>query len=93
ESDLLIHLVDASSPQIENQIDSVNRILGELQLDAIPRLLVFNKIDLVDPEESKNRCEVYNAIPVSAIKRETLGRLVNEISERLNPAENEKLLH
>jgi GTP-binding protein HflX len=92
ESDLLIHLVDVSSPQLENQIASVDRILGELQLDAIPRLLVFNKIDLVDPEESKNRCEVYNAIPVSSIKRETLGRLVNEISDRLNPAENEILL-
>jgi GTPase len=90
ESDLLIHLVDTSSPQLESQIASVNRILGELQLDAIPRLLVFNKIDLVDPEESKNRCEVYNAIPVSAIKRETLGRLVNEISERLNPTELDK---
>ncbi|HEX5084546.1 MAG TPA: GTPase HflX, partial [Blastocatellia bacterium] len=89
ESDLLIHLVDVSSPQLENQIASVNRILGELQLDAVPRLLVFNKADLVDPEELKNRCAVYNAIPVSALKRETLGRLVNEISERLNPVENE----
>ena len=87
ESDLLIHLVDASSPQLENQIASVNRILGELQLDALPRLLVFNKADLIDPEELENRCAVYNAIPVSAIKRETLGRLVSEISERLNPVE------
>ncbi|MBO0727153.1 MAG: GTPase HflX [Blastocatellia bacterium] len=83
ESDLLIHLVDASSPQLENQIASVNRILGELQLDAIPRLLVFNKIDLVDPEELENRQRVYNAIPVSAIDRSTLGTLVNEISQRL----------
>ncbi|MBO0857896.1 MAG: GTPase HflX [Chloracidobacterium sp.] len=83
ESDLLIHLVDASSPQLESQIASVNRILGELQLDAIARLLVFNKIDLVDPEELENRRRVYNAIPVSAIDRSTLGRLVNEISQRL----------
>lgn len=83
ESDLLIHLVDASSPQLENQIASVNRILGELQLDAIPRLLVFNKTDLVEPEELENRRRVYNAIPVSAIKRSTLGTLVNEISQRL----------
>jgi GTP-binding protein HflX len=89
ESDLLIHLIDASSPQLENQIASVNRILGELQLDAVPRLLVFNKADLVDPEELENRCVVYNAIPVSALKRETLGGLVSEISERLNPAEPE----
>ncbi|MFN0085291.1 MAG: GTPase HflX [Blastocatellia bacterium] len=83
QSDLLIHLVDASSPQMEGQIASVNRILGDLQLDAIPRLLVLNKIDLIDAEELANRCEVYNAIPVAAIRRDTLGRLVNEISERL----------
>jgi GTP-binding protein HflX len=83
ESDLLIHLVDASSPQLENQIASVNRILGELQLDAIPRLLVFNKMDLVGPEELENRRRVYNAIPISAIDRSTLGTLVNEISQRL----------
>jgi GTP-binding protein HflX len=83
ESDLLIHLVDASSPQLENQIASVNRILGELQLDALPRLLVFNKMDLVDPEELENRNRLYTAIPVSAIDRSTLGTLVNEISQRL----------
>jgi GTP-binding protein HflX len=83
ESDLLIHLVDASSPQLENQIASVNRILGELQLDALPRLLVFNKMDLVEPEELENRRRLYTAIPVSAIDRSTLGTLVNEISQRL----------
>jgi GTPase len=93
ESDLLIHLVDASSPQLENQIASVNRILGELQLDAVPRLLVFNKTDLVDPEELENRCAVYNALSISALKRETLGNLVNEISERLNPTEPDKSGH
>ncbi len=84
QSDLLIHLVDASSAQLENQIASVNRILGELQLDAIPRLLVFNKIDLVEPEELENRSRMYNATPISAIDRGSLGRLVREISERLS---------
>ncbi|HKQ76461.1 MAG TPA: GTPase HflX [Blastocatellia bacterium] len=84
QSDLLIHLVDVSSPQIENQIASVNRILGELQLDAIPRLLVFNKIDLVELEELENRRRVYNAIPISAVDRNSLGRLVSDISERLS---------
>jgi GTP-binding protein HflX len=83
QSDLLVHLVDASSPQLENQIVSVNRILGELQLDAIPRLLAFNKMDLVEAEELENLCRVYNAIPISAIDRESLGRLVDEISARL----------
>ncbi len=83
QSDLLVHLVDTSSPQLESQIASVNRILGELQLDAIPRFLVFNKMDLVETEELENLCRVYNAIPISAINRKTLDRLVEEISIRL----------
>ena len=83
QSDLLIHLVDAASPQLENQISSVNRILGELQLDQLPRLLVFNKMDLLDSAELENRCEAYNALPISAIDRTSLDRLVSEISERL----------
>jgi GTP-binding protein HflX len=90
QSDLLIHLVDASSPQLESHLGSVYRILGELQLDDVPRLLVFNKMDLADPEELENRCRIFNGIPISAINRSTLGRLVNEISERLDLSRNEQ---
>ncbi|HMX29925.1 MAG TPA: 50S ribosome-binding GTPase, partial [Blastocatellia bacterium] len=90
QSDLLIHLVDAAGPQLESQIASVNRILGELKLDAIPRLLVFNKMDLADPVELANSCEVHNAIAISAIDRRSLDRLVNEISERLNPEQSDE---
>lgn len=89
QSDLLIHLVDASSPQLESQITSVNRILGDLQLDAIPRLQVFNKMDLADGEELENSCEAHNAIAISAINRRSLDNLVNEISARLNPEPTE----
>ncbi len=89
QSDLLIHLVDASSPQLESQITSVNRILGDLRLDAIPRLLVFNKMDLADGEELENSCEAHNAIAISAINRRSLDNLVNEISARLNPEPTE----
>jgi GTP-binding protein HflX len=47
-SRLLIHLIDAANPRWEQQIASVDRILAELNFDKIPRLLVFNKSDLVD---------------------------------------------
>ena len=50
DSDLLIHLVDASNPRWLQQLESVERILGELELGRIPRLLVFNKADLVPHE-------------------------------------------
>jgi GTP-binding protein HflX len=48
DSDLLIHLVDAANPRWEQQLQSVERILGELKYNQIPRLTVFNKADLLD---------------------------------------------
>ena len=48
DSDLLINLVDASNPRWQQQLESVERILSELNFGGIPRLLVFNKADLVD---------------------------------------------
>jgi GTP-binding protein HflX len=49
DSDLLIHLVDAANPRWEQQLQSVERILGELNFSQIPRLTVFNKADLLEP--------------------------------------------
>jgi GTPase len=83
QSDLLIDLIDGSSPQLENQIASVNRILSELELENIPRLLVFNKMDLADPEELRNRRRLYGALAISAADPSTLAPLVNEIGARL----------
>ncbi len=48
ESRLLIHLVDASNPRFAQQIESVERILSELQLAEIPTILALNKADLVE---------------------------------------------
>src|SRR5437773_4667436 len=47
-SRLLIHLIDAANPRWEQQIASVDAILTELEFSQIPRLLVFNKTDLLD---------------------------------------------
>ena len=46
EADLLLHVVDASSPNRDQQIDEVNKVLAEIGADRIPQLLVFNKIDV-----------------------------------------------
>jgi GTP-binding protein HflX len=47
-SRLLIHLVDGANPRWEQQVASVDAILAELEFNQIPRLLVFNKADLLD---------------------------------------------
>lgn len=84
QSDLLIHLVDASSLHLENQMASVERILAELHLEQLPRLVVFNKMDLADKTELDTMCRRYGALAISAIDRRTLASLTTEISERLS---------
>ena len=86
DADLLLHVVDLANPRFEEQIASVERILLELELDRIPRLLVFNKVDLVPAEEAVSLCRRFNAIPVSARKRETFVPLLTELERRFWPA-------
>ncbi|HYJ47942.1 MAG TPA: GTPase, partial [Pyrinomonadaceae bacterium] len=50
DSHLLIHLVDAANPRWHQQLESVERILTDLSLNQIPRLVVFNKADLLDKD-------------------------------------------
>ena len=85
-SDLLLHLVDASNPQFENHIASVNAILQELHLSDIPCLLVFNKSDLVAEDELANYRRAYQAVTVSAINRATLAPLLDRIGDLLDAA-------
>ena len=51
EADLLLHVVDISHPNFEDHIDSVNKILGEIESLNKPTIMVFNKIDAYSPQE------------------------------------------
>ena len=82
-SNVLIHLVDASSAQIEDHIASVHKILAELNLSGIPRLLVFNKSDLLSKESIENMRMGFDAIFISALDRHTLLPLTRRIAEML----------
>ncbi len=48
EADLLVHVVDASDPDPEGQIDAVHDVLAEIGAGSLPELLVFNKSDRAD---------------------------------------------
>ncbi|WP_018715659.1 GTPase HflX [Brachymonas chironomi] len=50
DADLLLHVVDASSPEWVEQIGEVQQVLEEIGADSIPQLLVFNKLDAVPAE-------------------------------------------
>lgn len=51
EADLLLHVVDISHPSFEDHIESVNKILAEIDCAEKKTVMVFNKIDLYRPEE------------------------------------------
>lgn len=48
DADLLLHVVDASNEDYRAQFDTVNRIIGDLEMDKIPQAVIFNKKDLSD---------------------------------------------
>ncbi len=51
ESDLVVHVVDAAHPDPAGQIATVRDVIGEVGARGIPELVVFNKADLVSPED------------------------------------------
>ena len=51
ESDYLIHVIDVSHPQFEDQLSVVERTLNEIGSDDKPTLLLFNKIDKIEDED------------------------------------------
>ena len=73
EADLLLHVIDASQPTWEEQRIVVEQVLEELGVGDRPRLLVFNKVDLLDEETLLALQErigrlVKNAVFVSALQ-------------------------
>ena len=83
DADLILHVVDISNPRFEQQMSSVDKILNEIGLDNIPRLMVFNKVDLVSPLWAKAIASRFNGVVCSAIRPETLGGLLKEIEEQV----------
>jgi len=88
-ADLLLHIVDASSPDLENQVKSVEAILDEMELRHIPRIVAFNKIDLLeelDPFQQatvKSLLEELDGVPISALTGFNVELLLKRIEENL----------
>ncbi|MHB1435970.1 MAG: P-loop NTPase family protein, partial [Thiobacillus sp.] len=57
EADLLLHVIDSSSPGRERQIEAVEKVLHEIGADAVPQLRVYNKLDLTDVAPGVGRDE------------------------------------
>lgn len=89
DSDLLVHVVDASNPAALQQIASVDKILTDLELNEIPQIIVLNKADLTDEatlDAMARQAEIgrdAEPVAVSATQRGSLGPLVEHIAARI----------
>lgn len=83
DADVLIHVLDASSPHLEDEKSTVEAILAELGLDRKPRILVLNKIDLCDAAEVNGLQQRFEGIPLSALHRQTFPPLMQTIEDHL----------
>jgi GTP-binding protein HflX len=85
-ADVLLHVIDMANPRFEEQIQSVERILADLNLDALPVVRVLNKRDMVDPETAEALERSLDGVAVSARQRETLDPLVSRLEDLLQGA-------
>ena len=85
-ADLLIHLVDVSNPEFESHFETTESVLAEIGATENPRLLVFNKIDNFEDEETLCRIKLLHkdALFISAATGEGLEALKEDISTVLN---------
>ena len=83
DADLLLHLVDISSSRFEQQIESVEGILRELNLSDKKRIIVFNKIDKLAGDEARHIAFRYNAVSVSALEQSTFKPLLDIIEQNI----------
>lgn len=87
DSDLLVHVVDASHPKAIQQVASVNQILSELNLNEIQQLVVLNKTDLMKAEQIASLAREIHldtgaiSVAISAIQRASLGPMVEAIGK------------
>jgi len=83
DADLLLHVVDAANPVMEEQIKTVDEVLLQLDLKDIPLITAFNKADLIPPEEAAALARMRDGIAISALDRNTLRPLLSRIEDFL----------
>ena len=83
-ADLLLHIIDASSPERERHMNAVRDVLVEVGAERVPALDVFNKCDRLDAVERRRLGAIYpGALCVSAVTGEGRDELIAAMESRL----------
>ena len=82
-ADHLIHVVDASAADPDGQIAAVRSVLGEIEADGVPELLVVNKADLAPLAAKHLVAEHPGSVAISATTGEGIDELLRVLGDRL----------
>jgi GTP-binding protein HflX len=83
-ADLIVHVADATSPAIDDEVDAVRRVLGEIGAGRIPEILVLNKVDLIAGSARARLARRFpGSVSVSALTGEGGDGLLEELAARL----------
>lgn len=80
EADLLLHVIDSSNPDYDNHQKTVQRLLSELEMNHLPQLAIYNKMDIKDSHFMPN---AQNSIMISAKDEKDIHRLLLEIEKQV----------
>ena len=83
DADLLLHVVDASDPRVDEKLESVEALLEELDLADLTRLVVLNKVDLLSDSQAEALAARLDGVAVSALKRRGFDELIAAAEDRL----------
>jgi len=88
QADMLLHIVDASHPQAEEQIQAVNDVLKEIGGEGKPTLMILNKMDQLNGSRDRMSrfLEKYpNSVPISAATGQGVPELLAELGSQIRP--------
>ncbi len=78
-ADLILHVHDASDPEIQERHQAVEQQIADAGFGEIPKVNILNKIDLTSPSELKDLIQDWSAICVSALERSNFQELRDEL--------------
>ncbi len=84
QASLIVHVADASSSAVEDQVRAVREVLDEIDAAGIPEVLVMNKVDLLEEtERAQLRRRFRGSVQVSGLTREGTGELLEAMARDL----------
>ncbi|MCH4184626.1 MAG: GTPase HflX [Eggerthellaceae bacterium] len=81
DADVIIHVIDASADNFVDQMQAVDKVLGQIHAGSINKIVVFNKIDLLDQEHLEALRKRYaDALFISAKDHQGIDELISQIA-------------